>query len=210
MSFRTESQTTLLFYVLFLLILNSSTRAAPDCPSECVCKWIGGKQTVACVNASLNRIPDIRDVDTQVLDLSHNYLPVLPAKIFLAMGLPNLQKVFLAHSSVRVVEDYCFSGLSNLIELDLGHNALASVPLFTIDDCKYLMRLSLRGNLIREVNTVTFRDLSDLNSLDLAENNIEVIQDGAFSGLKNLAYLRLEGNRIVTLAPWKTFPPKLR
>ena len=44
----------------------------------------------------------------QVLDLSHNFLPTLPRGLFVGLGLPNLQKVYLASSSVEVVEDQCF------------------------------------------------------------------------------------------------------
>lgn len=78
-----------------------------DCPETCSCKWKGGKQTVECVNASLSAIPNI-EKDTQVLDLSHNYLPVLPMDIFLTLHLPNLQKIYLARSSVKTVADHCF------------------------------------------------------------------------------------------------------
>ena len=79
-----------------------------DCPDECSCKWKNGKQTVECVNASLKAIPEVFDADTQVLDLSKNFIPVLPERIFVRLELPNLQKVFISQSSVRRVEDHCF------------------------------------------------------------------------------------------------------
>jgi hypothetical protein len=47
------------------------------CPDVCTCKWKGGKQTVECVNASLSAIPALSDANTQVLDISRNYIPVL-------------------------------------------------------------------------------------------------------------------------------------
>lgn len=43
-----------------------------------------------------------------MLDLSNNYIARLKSEIFLQLGLPNLQKIFLAHSSLTVVEDHCF------------------------------------------------------------------------------------------------------
>ena len=36
------------------------------CPSDCVCKWKGGKQTVECVNRGLRTFPHNIDPGTQV------------------------------------------------------------------------------------------------------------------------------------------------
>ncbi len=106
---------------LFSLVLFVSWFAAPGggtgggsktgvdgCPYRCVCKWKGGKETVECVNASLSALPPSLDRHTQVLDLSWNFLPHLPTEIFRKRQLPNLQKIFLSHSSVRTVEEHCF------------------------------------------------------------------------------------------------------
>lgn len=101
-------------------------------------------------------------------------------------------------------------GLTNLVELDLSRNALKSLPDFSESDCKYLMRLSLRGNQITAVPEGSFDRLGDLNSLDLGECGIEVIGEGVFKDLANLEYLRLENNKITTMSPSRSFPPKLR
>ena len=93
-------------FILFTIILQLTVTSA-DCPETCSCKWKGGKQTVECVNASLSSIPSL-DGDTQVLDLSHNFLPVLPTDIFLTLKLPNLQKIYMSHCSVKSVADNCF------------------------------------------------------------------------------------------------------
>ena len=77
------------------------------CPEACTCKWKNGKQTVECVNASLSSIPDLEH-GTQVLDMSHNYLPVLRKDIFIDIGLPNLQKIYLSDCSVASVDDHAF------------------------------------------------------------------------------------------------------
>ena len=95
----------LLFLLLAFGLLEAATKA--DCPEACTCKWKGGKQTVECVNGSLSSIPEI-DKDTQVMDLSHNYLPMLQRDIFVTLQLPNLQKIYLAHCSIGTVEDHTF------------------------------------------------------------------------------------------------------
>lgn len=37
------------------------------CPSDCVCKWKGGKQTVECVSRALRTFPPTIDPGTQVM-----------------------------------------------------------------------------------------------------------------------------------------------
>ena len=99
---------SLLFFLLLAFGLLEFGATKADCPEACTCKWKGGKQTVECLNGSLSAIPQI-DKDTQVLDLTHNYLPMLQRDIFVTLlQLPNLQKIYLAHCSVGTVEDHCF------------------------------------------------------------------------------------------------------
>ena len=52
--------------------------------------------------------------------------------------------------------------------------------------------------------------IPDLNSLDLGGCDLEEISPAVFKGLRRLKYLRLEGNRLRTLAPSSSFPPKVR
>lgn len=210
MAATTNEVTTTLLVLILLLGWEDPVTCRDDCPDLCSCKWKNGKQTVECVNASLDRVPDVFDKETQVLDLSQNFIPLLTEKLFVNLRLVNLQKIFITQSSVRNVEDHCFKGLTNLIELDLSHNALTVVPRLGLEDCKQLMRLSLRGNRISKIAQDDFYFLTDLNSLDLAECGLEHIHPEAFHTLKNLEYLRLEGNQLRTLTPLGHFAPNLR
>ena len=65
-------------------------------------------QTVECVNASLTSIPGAIDHDTQVLDLAHNYLPLIATDLFKKLRLPHLQKIYLSHCSIHTVEEHSF------------------------------------------------------------------------------------------------------
>lgn len=135
-------------------------RSISGCPSPCMCKWKGGKQTVECGGHKLPSIPDGMDPGTQVLNFSHNSLTVLQSERFQKMELINLQKIFLANNELIRINDRAFRGLSNLVELDLSDNMLTSIPTETFQDYSSLMRLSLSGNPIRDLKTSAFKYLS--------------------------------------------------
>lgn len=62
----------------------------------------------------------------QVLDLSHNSLILLPARIF--SHLTNLRRLQLSNNSLVAIHNSTFQGLGRLEELDLSLNALKTVP----------------------------------------------------------------------------------
>ena len=93
---------------LLLLLLASNVAVNSDCPKDCHCKWKGGKETVECVNASLNAIPESLGEGTQVLDLGFNYFPSLHADIFSSHNLRNLQKIYLSRCSLRNLQEHTF------------------------------------------------------------------------------------------------------
>ncbi|XP_033831253.1 trophoblast glycoprotein a [Periophthalmus magnuspinnatus] len=62
----------------------------------------------------------------QVLDLSHNSLILLPARIF--SHLTNLRRLQLSNNSLVAIHNSTFQGLERLEELDLSLNALKTVP----------------------------------------------------------------------------------
>ncbi|XP_072303861.1 trophoblast glycoprotein a [Eucyclogobius newberryi] len=61
----------------------------------------------------------------QVLDLSHNSLILLPARIF--SHLTNLRRLQLSNNSLVAIHNSTFQGLERLEELDLSLNALKTV-----------------------------------------------------------------------------------
>ena len=94
--------------IMTSLLSCSTTSSNKECLDVCVCKWKGGKQTVECVNASLSTEIPAFDKDTQVLDLSSNFFPLIRRDIFQELSMPNLQKVYLSSCSIRVIEDHAF------------------------------------------------------------------------------------------------------
>lgn len=142
--------------LLLLFILSVSLMRAWACPTSCICKWKGGKQSVECINKSLITIPSGMDHGTQVLDFAGNNLDRLLKERFHKMGLINLQKIFLSRCRIKHIEDRAFKGLTNLVELDLSDNVITSVPSETFYDYPSLMRLTLNGNPIRIVKKSSF------------------------------------------------------
>ena len=184
-------------------------RSITGCPTPCMCKWKGGKQTVECGGHKLPNIPDGMDPGTQVLNFSHNSLTVLQSERFQKMELINLQKIYLSNNELIRINDRAFRGLSNLVELDLSDNMLTSIPTETFQDYSSLMRLSLSGNPIRDLKTSAFKYLSYLTTLELSNCQISVIEDEAFIGMDNLEWLKLDGNRIRTIRGSHILPESL-
>jgi len=188
-----------------LLLLSWGTNAAEDCPSMCACKWKGGKEWVECANRDLKGLPQGAREETQVLDLSGNHLVNLPAECFRALGLINLQRLYLGKSRINQIASEAFVGLVGLVELDLSENQIEQVPTDTFASYPSLMRLILNGNPIREIRQNAFLHLVHLTNLEISKCVIEIIEQNAFEGLQSLEWLRLDGNRL-TYVPDHTLP----
>jgi len=185
--------------VLAVTVTVALLAAAAGCPLGCTCKWKGGKQTVECVNKSLSAIPGGIDAGTQVLDMSGNPVDALSRGRFLAAGLSNLQKIFMARCRIEYVDDAAFRGLSNLVELDLSDNAIAEIPTKSFDDYPLLMKLVLSGNALTAIHAAAFKRLGYLTVLDLSRCRLSAVEPGAFDGLRSLEWLRLDHNRIARI-----------
>ncbi|XP_013793254.2 leucine-rich repeat, immunoglobulin-like domain and transmembrane domain-containing protein 2 [Limulus polyphemus] len=169
-----------------------------ECVEGCLCKWKHGKQTAECADAFLTSVPAGLNSETQVLDLSGNFLHTLAGRAFHSVRLVNLQKIFLARCGLSEISDDAFYRVSNLIELDLSENDLSWVP--TLKDCSLLRRLQLSHNPIQHLLNNSFSSLTQLTTLEMSNCRIHTIGPSTFSGLKHLEYLRLDGNRLSYLS----------
>ncbi|XP_067010040.1 leucine-rich repeat-containing protein 24 [Anabrus simplex] len=190
----------LVMLVITLDLLTANTLATPNsCPTVCVCKWKGGKQTVECIDRGLITIPTNVPPETQVLDMSGNNLQILPRDMFIRAGLLNLQRVYLRHCRVGQIDDHAFRGLTNLVELDLSHNLLTSIPSITFHDTQFLREVTLASNPIQKIDNKAFRNLPSLVKLDLSDCELQTISNSAFEGVEQLESLKLNGNRLTEL-----------
>ncbi|XP_071445259.1 uncharacterized protein kek2 [Hetaerina americana] len=186
--------------VLVLQFFVSMFPPTASCPTSCVCKWKGGKQTVECLNKGLAALPDGMDTGTQVLEFSGNNLQVLGRDRFLRAGLLHLQRIYVSRCRLGSIDDHAFRGLANLVELDLSDNLLSRLPSpTTFADFPSLMRLSLSNNPIRRIPSRAFYPLTSLVTLEISGCEVEVIEEMAFSGLDSLEWLKLDGNRLRTI-----------
>lgn len=191
----------IIFYILVTSVIQSSSGLGGQCPSVCICKWKGGKQTVECTDRALITIPAGVDSETQVLDLSGNNLQILPKEMFVRAGLLNLQRVFLRNCRIGQIDDMAFKGLTNLIELDLSNNLLTSVPSATLQDVPFLRDLVLSHNPIQKIDGHAFQTVPGLVKLDLSNCELQMVAPKAFEGIELLESLKLNGNRLSELRP---------
>lgn len=192
---------TLLQLCVLLLLVDICSGMGGTCPSVCMCKWKGGKQTVECTDRALITIPESIDSETQVLDLSGNNLQILPRETFVRAGLLNLQRVFLRSCRLGQIDDLAFRGLTNLIELDLSANLLTAIPSGTFQDVPFLRDLVLSNNPIQKIESHAFRTVPGLVKLDLSNCELQMVAPKAFEGIELLESLKINGNRLTELRP---------
>ncbi|XP_043587260.1 leucine-rich repeat-containing protein 24-like [Bombus pyrosoma] len=188
-----------------MMLLSWTWPVVEGCPNMCTCKWKSGKEWVECANRDLKGLPQGAREETQVLDLSNNHLVSLPPECFHALGLINLQRLYLSRSHISRIAARAFVGLVGLVELDLSENLIEEIPSETFPSYSNLMKLLLNGNPIREIRAAAFQHLPHLTNLELSHCRLENIEQGAFDGLHLLEWLRLDGNRL-TRVPERTLP----
>lgn len=188
-----------------MMLLSWTSSLVEGCPSMCTCKWKSGKEWVECANRDLKGLPQGAREETQVLDLSNNHLVSLLPECFHALGLINLQRLYLGRSHISRIASRAFVGLVGLVELDLSENLIEEIPTETFPSYSNLMKLLLNGNPVREIRRGAFQHLVHLTNLELSQCRIENVEQGAFDGLHQLEWLRLDGNRL-TRVPDLTLP----
>lgn len=176
-----------------------ATAASTGCPKTCECKWRDGREMVVCQNANFIDIPRGLESTTQVLDLRHNNLRILPRDSFAYSGLLNLQKLWLNFCNIMWVEKGAFRKLTHVKELDLSNNFLRDVPSGALADIASLRELRLAHNHLTVLSAAAFLFSLDLVELDISYNKIEKIEERALRVLGNLEILNVAGNRITFL-----------
>lgn len=169
------------------------------CPNVCECFWRDAMQTAACRGADFIDIPRGIEPTTQVLDLSHNNLKILPRDAFAYTGLVNLQKVMLNHCNLIFLEKGSFNSVENVKELDLSNNHLRAVPSEALMNMLMLRELRIAHNNLTTIPAAAFRNIPHIVQLDLSHNYIHTIEAGALYNLTELEILNVAENRLTFL-----------
>lgn len=145
----------------------------------------------------------------QVLDLTGNKIPNLPPSAFAAVGLLNLQRIFVKNSGLREVHRDAFKDLRILIEVDLSDNDIAALHQDTFAGNERLRVVCLSGNPLSELRSYQFPPLPHLRTLDLSHCRLEHIDEEALVHLAALESVSLKGNRLRRLSE-RVFAPLAR
>lgn len=163
-------------------------------------------------------LKDFIDIDSiRQFHLTHNYLKLMPAKIFANFKyitdldlncqliecvvennfflLHNLTSLAIINCSVFNIEENAFSGLKNLKSLVLTMNYIQDIDSKMFTDLENLEHLNISQNVIDEIRENTFICLKSLNCLMLTDNKIEKLHKNAFNGLNSLKTLDLNFNK---------------
>ncbi|XP_050721835.1 uncharacterized protein LOC127001346 isoform X4 [Eriocheir sinensis] len=170
------------------------------CPKVCECFWRDALQTVACRGADFIDIPRGIEPSTQVLDLSHNNLKILPRDAFAYTGLVNLQKVMLNHCNLIFLEKGSFNSVENVKELDLSNNHLRAIPSAALMNMLMLRELRLAHNNLTTIPAAAFHNTPHIVQLDLSHNKIQTVEVGALKNLSELEILNLAENKLTVLS----------
>ncbi|XP_071057175.1 relaxin receptor 2 [Onthophagus taurus] len=162
---------------------------------KCLCRH----RDLLCKNLELIEIPDIKDFEIDILDLSGNTFKVLNKKLFDEVP-NNVQKMVMKHCEINEIKSSAFFGLTHLKEIYLDNNRIQSLIDCSFGENNILNTLVLSYNRIADVHADFFCNLTRLLKLDLSFNKIEIIQEETFINLQNLNELYIRGNKIIKIA----------
>ncbi|XP_021170470.2 insulin-like growth factor-binding protein complex acid labile subunit isoform X1 [Fundulus heteroclitus] len=210
-----------LAFVLLLVTQSSCRSPAKTCQPGCDCR--GALKFAVCQGAGLALLPVRAPASTELLDLSHNLISVVPRRGF--AGTRKLRVLLLQSNNISRVEDGGFAqleflqkldlswnrvaalaegfslGLASLRELQLSHNRLTSLDARSFLHLDGLQRLNLSDNGVRTVQARSFASMSGLRQLHLQRNRLTSLRSGAFTMLRSLELLDLSGNRLQEMEP---------
>eukprot|EP00051_Salpingoeca_urceolata_P013736 m.173878 g.173878 ORF g.173878 m.173878 type:complete len:2021 (-) comp17880_c1_seq2:53-6115(-) len=144
-----------------------------------------------------------------VLDLSHNKLRYIPAKILSLT--PKLRVLNLSNNQLRKLPGetvWCEGGLPSLQSLLLHENQLVTVPAYVFQ-MGALATLSLAGNALRELPRSEPWACPNLAVVDLSRNRLASGLPEQLTTLESLRSLDVSSNRLKTLGRTVRLP-KLR
>ncbi|XP_030370405.1 uncharacterized protein LOC115621025 [Scaptodrosophila lebanonensis] len=173
-----------------------------SCASNCTCKWTNGKKSAICSSLQLSTIPTTLSTELQVLVLNDNHIPYLNREEFSALGLLNLQRIYLKKSEVHYIHKETFRNLKILVEIDLSDNKLEMIDKDTFMGNDRLRILYLNGNPLKRLVAYQFPILPHLRTLDMHDCLISYIDPMSLANLNLLEFLNLKNNLLESLSEY--------
>ncbi|XP_023163522.2 uncharacterized protein LOC111594458 [Drosophila hydei] len=173
-----------------------------SCASNCTCKWTNGKKSAICSSLQLTSIPNTLSTELQVLVLNDNHIPYLNREEFSALGLLNLQRIYLKKSEVQYIHKESFRNLKILVEIDLSDNKLEMLDKDTFMGNDRLRILYLNGNPLKRLSAYQFPILPHLRTLDMHDCLISYIDPMSLANLNLLEFLNLKNNLLESLSEY--------
>nr|XP_022907061.1 G-protein coupled receptor GRL101-like [Onthophagus taurus] len=127
---------------------------------KCLCRH----RDLLCKNLELIEIPDIKDFEIDILDLSGNTFKVLNKKLFDEVP-NNVQKMVMKHCEINEIKSSAFFGLTHLKEIYLDNNRIQSLIDCSFGENNILNTLVLSYNRIADVHADFFCNLTRLLKL---------------------------------------------
>jgi Leucine-rich repeat (LRR) protein len=126
------------------------------------------------------------------LDLWENKIKNLHENTF--RSLVNLEELDVSHNQLEVIPAKLFETNRKLKNLYLDRNKIKEIPVDLFAPLADLEMLSIRENEIEVIHRGTFRNNKKNLALWLRSNKIRAISEGAFDGLTTSSLLVLTGN----------------
>lgn len=128
----------------------------------------------------------------ETLDLSHNFLPMVPNAILL---LKKLRKVNLSFNKRLIyVHDYAFKTMRQLEEIDISNTDLSTISEFAFYGLENSLKsLQLHHALLQDGHFASMKELKKLKFIDISYNKIVEIHNTSFEGFVALEELDISG-----------------
>ncbi|XP_045201596.2 leucine-rich repeat-containing G-protein coupled receptor 4-like [Mercenaria mercenaria] len=128
----------------------------------------------------------------EILDLSHNYLPMVPDAILLLRKLRKLNLSF--NKRLIYVHDYAFKPLRYLEEIDISNTDLSTVSEFAFFGLENSLKtLQLHHALLQDGHFSSMKELKRLKTIDISYNKIVEMHNTSFEGFVALEELDISG-----------------
>ncbi len=103
------------------------------------------------------------------LRILHTKIPILRDNL-IGQQFSQIQKVYLCHNGIKMIEDEAFVHLAILVAINLSHNKIRSLNQRVFENNLQLEWISLKVNKIKMIAAGTFQNLHQLKWVDLSEN----------------------------------------